>query len=106
VNVARFSLEKIESNLKLLGSWTPFKIQSFFCRIGDAGWDENEIRNYLDRLRRIRDSGARILEVQLYTLARRPADSKVEAVSGEFLSSLRVQIAALGLEAEVYGGAD
>jgi len=106
VNISRVSLDKIESNLILLGSWAPFKIQTCFCRIHEAGWNENEVNNYLNRLERVRASGAKILEVQLYTLARRPADISVTAVEGDFLLSMREKISAMGMDAKVYGGAD
>jgi len=113
VNVSRVSLDRIESNLIALGKDHPFKIQSFFCETrdpsqptGTRGWDEAEITAWLDRLGRIRASGARILEVQLYTLARRPAEAFIQPVSGPFLSSIRDKVEAAGIPAHVYGVAE
>jgi len=103
VNVSRVSLDRIESNLVELGSKVPFKIQSFFCRIGDAGWDDAEIAAYLRRLQNVRESGARILEVQLYTLARQPSDAHVSAVEPAFLELMRAKIEALNIPAHIYG---
>ena len=103
VNVSRISLDRIESNLVNLGQTYPFKVQSFFCRIAGEGWDEAEIEAYLQRLKRIRESGARILEVQLYTLARKPSDVHVTAVEREFLEAMCVQVESLGIPARVYG---
>jgi wyosine [tRNA(Phe)-imidazoG37] synthetase (radical SAM superfamily) len=103
VNVSRVSLDRIEANLVSLGKAHPFKIQSFFCTAGGRGWDEAEITAWLARLGRVRDSGARILEVQLYTLARRPAESFIHPVAPEFLSNIRDRVEALGLPAKVYG---
>jgi wyosine [tRNA(Phe)-imidazoG37] synthetase (radical SAM superfamily) len=102
VNISRVSLDRIEANLIALGQEHPFKIQSFFCRMGEAGWGPDEIEAWLGRLRRIRDSGARILEVQLYTLARRPAESFVKPETSEFLQAMRERVEALGIPAKVY----
>jgi wyosine [tRNA(Phe)-imidazoG37] synthetase (radical SAM superfamily) len=111
VNVSRVSLDRIESNLIELGRSSPFKVQSFFGRMKGAegsgarqGWDAAEVEAYLQRLTRIRDSGARILEVQLYTLARPPSDAHVTAVDKTFLENMRARIEALDIPARVYGG--
>jgi hypothetical protein len=126
VNISRVSLDRIEANLIALGKNHPFKVQSFFCRIRDSagaqpapptpqpagegrnnlGWDDNEIAGGLARQARVRDSGARILEVQLYTLARRPAEAFVQPVTAEFLDGIRQRVEALGIPAGVYGVAD
>ena len=108
VNISRISLDRIEENLISLGKTSPFKIQSFFCRFASEGWDWNkeEVEAYLQRLRRIRDAGSRILEVQLYTLARRPSDASIVAVDKPLLESIRVRIEALGIPARVYGSGD
>jgi wyosine [tRNA(Phe)-imidazoG37] synthetase (radical SAM superfamily) len=106
VNVSRVSLDRVEANLARLGENHPFKIQSFLCRIEGKGWDEGEVGAYLARLDRLRDGGARILEVQLYTLARRPSDARVAAVENSFLEHLRSEVQALGLPARVYGSGD
>src|SRR5690606_15022691 len=95
-------------NLIALGQKHPFKIQSFFCGIRGAdgvttGWDDAEIDAWLTRLKRVRDSGARILEVQLYTLARRPAEAFVQPVSAAFLADIRARVETLGIPARVYG---
>ncbi len=105
VNVSRVSLDRIEANLVALGREHPFKIQSFFCKLGGAepqSWGGDEIEAWLGRLRRIRDSGARILEVQLYTLARRPAEAFVQPETSEFLRAMRERVEALGIPAKVY----
>lgn len=103
VNISRVSLDRIENNLIALGRLHPFKVQSFFAEVGGAGWDEAETAAWLARLERIRSSGARILEVQLYTLARRPAESFVHPVTAEFLAGMRQRVEALGIPARVYG---
>jgi wyosine [tRNA(Phe)-imidazoG37] synthetase (radical SAM superfamily) len=103
VNISRVNLDRIEANLIALGKAHPFKIQSFFCNMGGQGWDEAELAAWLGRVSRVRDSGARILEVQLYTLARRPAESFVHPVSAEFLAGVQQRVEALGIRAKIYG---
>jgi wyosine [tRNA(Phe)-imidazoG37] synthetase (radical SAM superfamily) len=103
VNVSRVSLDRIEANLVSLGKDHPFKVQSFFCEAGGKGWDEAEAAAWLDRLARVRASGARLLEVQLYTLARRPAEAFVKPVTAAFLDAMRARVEALGIPAKVYG---
>lgn len=120
VNTSRVNLDRIESNLVSLGAKHPFKVQSFFCELrmtmpsppaplpegegrNTIGWDEAEITAWLGRLARVRDSGANILEVQLYTLARRPAEAYVQPVGGDFLANIRQRVEALGIPARVYG---
>jgi wyosine [tRNA(Phe)-imidazoG37] synthetase (radical SAM superfamily) len=106
VNISRVSLDRIEANLVALGKAHPFKVQSFFCTIGGKGWDEMEVEAWLGRLSRIKESGARILEVQIYTLARRPAEAFVHPVTAEFLEEMRERVEALGVSANVYGAGE
>jgi hypothetical protein len=59
---------------------------------------------YLERLRRIKASGARILEVQLHTLARKPAQASCTPVTGGLLGALRDRIVSVtGIPSAVYG---
>lgn len=102
INISRVSLDRIEANLIALGQGHPFKIQSFFCKYLGQGWDENETQAWLGRLRRIRESGSRIAEVQIYTVARRPAEAAITAESHEFLTAIREKVEALGIAAKVY----
>ena len=108
VNISRVSLDRIEQNLAALGKTSPFKIQSCFCRFADEDrdWNRDEVEAYLQRLRRIRDNGSRILEVQLYTLARLPSDERMVPVDKPFLEDMRLRVEALGIPASVYGSGD
>jgi hypothetical protein len=109
VNISRVSLDRVEANLIKLGKRHPFMVQSMFCAIEGQVPDEVEIEAYLERLRRIQASrpGAGpgpILEVQLYTLARKPAQAYCTPVTPEFLSDLRARIEnEAGIAARVYG---
>ncbi|MEO7424592.1 MAG: radical SAM protein [Fibrobacteria bacterium] len=104
VNISRVSLDKIEANLIRLGQEHPYKIQSLFCGLDGVTPDAAETKAYLQRLQRIKDSGSRILEVQLHTLARKPAQSFCTPVAAGFLADLRDRIEnGLAIPARVYG---
>ncbi|MEO6096235.1 MAG: radical SAM protein [Fibrobacteria bacterium] len=104
INVSRISLDRIEANLVFLGRKHPYKIQSLFCGLGGTEPSADEIDAYLERLKRIKSSGSRILEVQLHTLARKPAQASCTPVEAGFLIALQARIETeAGLPARVYG---
>lgn len=104
VNISRISLDRIEANLIRLGKSHPFSIQSMFHAIDTIPPSPAEVDAYLERLIRIRDAGSRIREVQLYTLARKPAQSSCTPVEPAFLAGLKSRIENdLALMAKVYG---
>lgn len=104
VNISRVSLDRIEANLIRLGQEHPYKIQSLFCGLDGVTPPQAERDAYLDRLRRIKAAGGEIREVQLHTLARKPAQSTCTPVTGGFLQDLRERIeTGVGLPARVYG---
>jgi wyosine [tRNA(Phe)-imidazoG37] synthetase (radical SAM superfamily) len=104
INISKVGLDKIESNLIGLGKRHPFKIQSLFCALDGEQPSKAEIDAYLERLRRIRASGAEILEVQLHTLARKPSQEFCTPVAAAFLRELETRIGTeTGIPARVYG---
>jgi wyosine [tRNA(Phe)-imidazoG37] synthetase (radical SAM superfamily) len=107
VNISRVGLDRIEANLIRLGQDHPFKIQSLFCALDGEAPGRAEIDAYLERLKRIKASGAEVREVQLHTLARKPAQAACTPVTAEFLQALRARIGSeAGLAARVYGVED
>jgi wyosine [tRNA(Phe)-imidazoG37] synthetase (radical SAM superfamily) len=104
INISKVGLYKVEANLIGLGRRHPFKIQSLFCALDGESPSRSELDAYLGRLGRIRASGAEILEVQLHTLARKPAQAACTPVPSGFLRDLGERIAAeIGVPARVYG---
>lgn len=59
----------------------PIVIQSLFMRVSGVGPDAAEIGAYCDRLRDLLRQGGRIKLVQVYTVARPPAQARVTALS-------------------------
>lgn len=104
INISKISLDRIEANLIGLGKIHPFKIQSLFCALAGEAPSEGEINAYLERLRRIIASGARVTEVQLHTLARKPAQAECTPVDAGFLKVLEGRIRGeIGVPARTYG---
>ncbi len=107
VNLSRVPLDKVEANLVDLGLRHPFTVQSFFCTLEGVEPSETEIALYLDRLRRVKAAtGDHLRMVQLYTLARTPAQSFCGPLSHAFLQGICGQVRALESAAEVYGSGD
>lgn len=106
INISRLSLDRIEANLKKLGSRHPFTVQSFFCRIDGEAPSATEISAYVERLRRIQESGARLKAVQLYSLARPPAEALCSPLEVPALEAIAASVRALGLSAQVFATAD
>ncbi len=104
VNISRVGLDRIEANLIRLGQDHPYKIQSLFCGLDGVLPPAGEQDAYLGRLRRIKDSGSDIREVQLHTLARKPAQASCTPVTLGLLQDLRGRIETeIGIPARVYG---
>jgi wyosine [tRNA(Phe)-imidazoG37] synthetase (radical SAM superfamily) len=106
VNVSRVSLDRIEANLKRLGERHPYTIQSFFGRWNGEAPTEVEITAYVNRLKRLKEAGSRIHQVQLYSLARPPAASTCSPLESEKLQAIADRIHELGISAQVYATAD
>jgi wyosine [tRNA(Phe)-imidazoG37] synthetase (radical SAM superfamily) len=105
VDGTRLPLQRILDNLLLLARERPIVIQSLFLTFGGRGPDAAEIAAYCDRLRDLQGAGGRIDRVQVYTVARPPADPRVGALGDDRLEEIADRVRALGLPAEVYGAA-
>jgi len=104
INVSKISLDRIEENLIALGKKHSFKIQSLFCALDGEPPSENEINAYIKRLNRIKNSGSIIEEVQIHTLARKPAEDFCTPVTSTLLYSIKIKIEnEVGILAQVYG---
>jgi hypothetical protein len=68
-----------------------------------AGPVEAEIEAYAERLREIVDGGGAIVLLQVYTVARRPADPRVGSLTDARLEEIATRVRREGLQAEVYG---
>lgn len=106
INKPNYPLVHVMQNIIAAAQVRPIVIQSMFLRLDGVGPSEAEITAYIARLREILGAGGHISYVQVYTVARPPADSRVTPLNNDELDRIveRVRVEA-ELEAEAYYGA-
>ena len=72
VNGTRISLKRVLNNILLLARERPVVIQSLFPLIAGIGPSDDDVEEYVQRLLELKDAGAQISLVQIYS-AHRPA---------------------------------
>ncbi len=103
VDGTRVPLQRVLDNLLLVGRERPIVVQSLFLALGGTGPDDAEIEAWADRLRWLTSHGGRVDHVQVYTVARKPADPRVSALATDRLEAIAARARAAGVRAEVYG---
>ena len=83
VNRPNVSLRHVIDNIIATARVRPIVIQSLFMRVQGAAPSREEIDAYVARLREIVSGGGQIALVQVYTVARRPAQDFVDALMDE-----------------------
>lgn len=73
VNKTRIPLDTVLGNILALARRRPVVVQSLFCSISEHGPRESEIDAYLRRLLELKEQGAQISRVQIYSVVREPA---------------------------------
>jgi len=81
VDVTTIPFQRVLDNILEAARHRPIVIQSLFMKVHGVPPDEQEIRAYCNRLREIVVKGGRINLVQVYTVARRPAQDYVTPLS-------------------------
>lgn len=81
VDVTTIPFQQVLDNIVEAARVRPIVIQSLFMRVHGAGPDEKEIGAFCDRLREIMAKGGNIKLVQVYTVARQPAQPYVTPLS-------------------------
>jgi wyosine [tRNA(Phe)-imidazoG37] synthetase (radical SAM superfamily) len=105
INKPNYPLAHVMTNIIAAARVRPVVIQSMFLRLNGVGPSAEEITAYLGRLKDILAAGGRIAYVQVYTVARRPAESTVTSLSDEEVDRIaRRVIDETGLKAESYYG--
>ena len=90
-------------NLVLAAKLRPIVIQSLFMQVNGIGPTTDEITAYIARLHEIIHAGGQITRVQVYTVARPPAESFVSAMPGSEVQAIADRVSReLGLAAEAY----
>lgn len=97
--------QQILDNITEAARQRPLVIQSLFMRVQGEAPTADEVTAYVERLKEIQRAGGTIRLVQIYTVARPPAESYVTPLEDEFLDAIVRQVRAeTGWLAEAYYG--
>jgi len=102
VDGTRLPFRRILDNLLLVARERPVVVQSLFPAIDGAGPGDAEVAAWVERLREIVAQGGRIDHVQVYTVARAPADPRCTPLDRARLESIAEAARGGGLDAAVY----
>ena len=103
LNGAAFPLEKIMGNILLVARQRPVVIQSLFPAIDGAEPPEREIKQYAQRLKELKEAGAEISLVQIYSATRPMARTGCSHLPLKSLSQIAQTVRRVaGLRAEVF----
>ena len=103
VNSAEVPLEKVLSNIAIIGRLRPVVIQSLFPAINGEEPPLEEIEQYSRRLLELKSVGANISLVQIYSATRPSANSECSHLPLRVLSRIaQIVRQTTGLKAEVF----
>ncbi len=95
--------QRVLNNLLTASRVRPLVIQSLFMKVQDVGPTDAEITAYIGRLKHILAEGGQLARVQIYTVARPPAESFVSALSPDEVQAIAQRVTTeTGLLAEAY----
>ncbi len=98
-----FRLDEIVENIAAAARVRPVVIQSLFMRFRGQPPPDPEIAAWLGRLRRILSAGGRIRLVQVYTVARPPAEEIAAPLEASELERIAERVRAMRIPCEAYG---
>lgn len=105
VCVTRVAFSRILKNLELTAQVRPLVIQSLFLEIDGAGPPPEELEAYIGRLQALREAGGALKLIQIYTVARKPPEPNVFALTNAALDAIVDQVArAIPVPVEAYYG--
>ena len=97
-------LSRVLDNIAEAGRVRPIVIQSLFMNINGEPPSSAEIAAYVQRLRDLLAGGCRIKLVQVYTVARGPAESFVTPLPAPALDAIADQVKSADLPVETFYG--
>jgi wyosine [tRNA(Phe)-imidazoG37] synthetase (radical SAM superfamily) len=105
VERTKIPFQQVLDNITAAAQKRPLVIQSLFMRIDGEPPSSTEIVAFCDRLNAITAVGGKLRLVQVYTIARRPAESYVAALGNDELHALATTIGIrTGLTVETHSG--
>lgn len=102
VERTKIPFQQVLDNIMAAAKVRPLVIQSLFMRINGDGPSPDEIDAYCGRLRDVLAGGGKLKLVQVYTVARPPAESFVTPLTEDELESIAGKVRATGIPAEIY----
>jgi wyosine [tRNA(Phe)-imidazoG37] synthetase (radical SAM superfamily) len=106
VERTRIPFRQVLDNILMAARVRPLVIQSIFMKIEGEPPPDSEIEAFCDRLKEIVAGGGRISLVQVYTVARPPAESYVSPLSNDQVDAIVARVKQrTGLEAAAFYGA-
>ncbi|REK11884.1 MAG: radical SAM protein [Planctomycetota bacterium] len=97
---------QVLDNIAAAARKRPLVIQSLFMKVHGEGPSADELEAFCDRLNEITSAGGRIKLVQVYTVARRPAEDYVASLSDEDVDAIVERVRSrTALPAEPFYGA-
>ncbi|MCO4784132.1 MAG: radical SAM protein [Candidatus Cloacimonetes bacterium] len=103
INQYNISLDKIIDNIKTIPPKIKLQIQTCFMKVHGQVADTQEILDYKARIESVL-SGREIDTIQIYTIARDPAQSYVDAISIQDLKTMSEPLNSLNVQIKYYGG--
>ncbi|MBI3864189.1 MAG: radical SAM protein [Planctomycetia bacterium] len=103
VERTKIPFRQVLDNITAAARIRPLVIQSLFMRISGSAPPPAEIAAFCARLAEIVSAGGRLRLVQVYTVARPPAESYVSSLTDTELEGIANQVRAIGIPAEIYG---
>jgi wyosine [tRNA(Phe)-imidazoG37] synthetase (radical SAM superfamily) len=103
INRSQIPLDKVMENAWLIGRKRPIVIQSLFPLLGEAEPQPDEIEEYIRRLIELKDGGAMISQVQIYSATRPAAHPNCGHIPLQSLARICRRVRTeTGLTAEVF----
>ncbi|MBU0638310.1 MAG: radical SAM protein [Planctomycetes bacterium] len=102
VNRPSHSLQHVLDNILSAALIRPVVLQSLFMRLSGEPPPATEIAAYVERIRGLLGGGGRISLVQVYTVARQPAESYVSALNVAQLERIAAAVREAGVPVECY----
>jgi wyosine [tRNA(Phe)-imidazoG37] synthetase (radical SAM superfamily) len=97
--------KRVLDNILAASKLRPLVLQSLFLRINGDPPSAKEIDEYVQRIREIQSAGGKIKLVQVYTVARPPAESFVTSLADSEVDAIAAKVrAGTGVPAECYYG--
>lgn len=104
VDGTKLPFQRVLDNLSFAAKRWPLTLQCMFIRMNDQGPSDHEVAAWAGRIADILAAGGQIRQVQVYAIARAPADPAVGLVPVSRLEEIAAAAAALGVDVAVYPG--